>query len=63
MQRLRRDAKPTVNCCLTVAALLLTACATTQALVEAPEEFWDTIAKLLVAIWQDVEATLLLLGI
>lgn len=45
------------------APVLFSACATTQALVEAPEEFWDTIAKLLVAIWQDVEATLLLLGL
>lgn len=63
MKRQRRDARPTVNCCLTVAALLLTACATTQALFEAPEEFWWTVEKLLIAIWQDVESTLLLLGI
>lgn len=45
------------------ALVLFSACATTQALVEAPEEFWLTVEKLLLAIWQDVESTLLLLGI
>jgi hypothetical protein len=45
------------------ALVLFSACATTQALVEAPEEFWLTVEKLLWAIWQDVESTLLLLGI
>jgi hypothetical protein len=46
-----------------VAVSLLTACATTQALIEAPEEFWATVERLLIAIWQDVESVIFLLGL
>lgn len=60
MKRLRRDA---ARAAALAALVLFSACATTQALVEAPEEFWLTVEKLLWAIWQDVESTLLLLGI
>ena len=53
----------TVKCCLTVALLLLAACATTQVLVEAPEAFWLTIERLILAVFEDVESVLLLLGL
>lgn len=39
-------------------------CATTQALADAPVEFWTTAEKLVVAVGQDLEAVLLsLLGL
>jgi hypothetical protein len=43
--------------------LLLAACATTQVLVEAPEAFWLTIERLILAVFEDVESVLLLLGL
>ena len=36
-------------------------CATTQALADAPVEFWQTAEKLVVAVGQDLEALLLFL--
>jgi len=46
-----------------VALLGLASCATTNVLAKAPEEFWQTIEKLLVAIWDDVSTVLLVLGL
>lgn len=46
-----------------VALFALASCATTNVLVQAPEEFWQTIEKLLVAIWDDVSTVLLVLGL
>lgn len=46
-----------------VALLALASCATTNVLVQAPEEFWQTVEKLLVAMWDDVSTFLLVLGI
>jgi hypothetical protein len=34
-------------------------CATTQALADAPVEFWQTVEKLVVAVGQDLEALVL----
>lgn len=48
---------------LCVSAALLTACATTNVLVQAPEEFWATVEKLLMALWDDVASVLLFLGL
>lgn len=42
--------------------LALSACATTEALLEAPEEFWITVEKLVFAVLQDLESLLALLG-
>lgn len=46
-----------------VALFALASCATTNVLVQAPEEFWQTIEKLLVALWDDVSTFLLVLGL
>lgn len=49
---------------LAVVALLACAgCATTNVLVQAPEEFWMTVEKLLLAIWEDVTTFLLVIGL
>jgi hypothetical protein len=41
----------------------LASCATTQALVEAPEEFWITVEKVLLALFQDTQDFLLMVGL
>lgn len=46
-----------------VALFALASCATTNVLVQAPEEFWQTVEKLLMAMWDDVSTLLLVLGI
>lgn len=46
-----------------VALLALASCATTNVLVQAPEEFWATVEKLLKAMWDDVASVLLVLGL
>lgn len=46
-----------------VALLACAGCATTNVLVQAPEEFWQTVEKLLAAMWDDVSTFLLVLGI
>ena len=46
-----------------VALLAFAGCATTNVLVQAPEEFWMTVEKLLLAIWEDVTTFLLVLGL
>lgn len=46
-----------------VALLALASCATTNVLVQAPEEFWATVEKLLKAMWEDVSTCLLFLGL
>lgn len=46
--------------CAAIAACAAS-CATTQALADAPVEFWQTAEKLVVAIGQDLEAVLLFL--
>lgn len=38
-------------------------CATTNVLVQAPEEFWMTVEKLLLAMWEDVTTFLLVIGL
>ena len=48
---------------LVAVCLLLASCATTQVLVEAPEAFWLTIERLIIAVFEDVESVLLLLGL
>jgi hypothetical protein len=48
---------------LVAVCLLLASCATTQVLVEAPEAFWLTIERLILAVFEDVESVLLLLGL
>ena len=49
---------------LAVVALLACAgCATTNVLVQAPEEFWMTVEKLLLAMWEDVTTFLLVIGL
>jgi hypothetical protein len=48
---------------LVAVCFLLAACATTQVLVEAPEAFWLTIERLIIAVFEDVESVLLLLGL
>lgn len=46
-----------------VALLACAGCATTNVLVQAPEEFWQTLDRLLAAIWDDVSTFLLVLGL
>jgi len=46
-----------------VVLLALASCATTNVLVQAPEEFWATVEKLLKAMWEDVSTFLLVLGL
>lgn len=46
-----------------VALLACASCATTNVLVQAPEEFWATVEKLLRAMWDDVASVLLVLGL
>lgn len=46
--------------CAAIAACAAS-CATTQALADAPVEFWTTAEKLVVAVGQDLEALLLFL--
>lgn len=46
--------------CAAIAACAAS-CATTQALADAPVEFWQTAEKLVIAIGQDLEAVLLFL--
>lgn len=46
-----------------VALLTCASCATTNVLVQAPEEFWATVEKLLKAMWEDVSTFLLVLGL
>lgn len=46
-----------------VAALACAGCATTNVLVQAPEEFWQTLERLLAAMWDDVSTFLLVLGL
>jgi ABC-type glycerol-3-phosphate transport system substrate-binding protein len=46
---------------LVIACMLLAGCATTQALADAPVEFWQTAEKLVLAVGQDLETLLLLL--
>lgn len=46
-----------------VGMLALASCATTNVLVQAPEEFWATVEKLLKAMWDDVASVLLVLGL
>lgn len=46
-----------------MALLALASCATTNVLVQAPEEFWATVEKLLKAMWEDVSTCLLFLGL
>jgi hypothetical protein len=46
-----------------VALLAFAGCATTNVLVQAPEEFWMTVEKLLLAMWEDVTTFLLVLGL
>jgi len=48
--------------CVILSPLALSACATTEALLEAPEEFWITVEKLVFAVLQDLESLLALLG-
>lgn len=48
---------------LAIAACAMASCATTNVLVQAPEEFWATIEKLLMAMWDDVSSLLILLGL
>lgn len=45
------------------ALLMCAACATTNVLVQAPEEFWQTVEKLLLAIWDDISTVLLVFGL
>lgn len=47
----------------TAALLMCAACATTNVLVQAPEEFWQTVEKLLLAIWDDISTVLLVFGL
>lgn len=46
---------------LVIACMLLAGCATTQALVDAPVEFWQTAERLVIAIGQDLEQLVLFL--
>ena len=46
-----------------VALLSFAGCATTNVLVQAPEEFWQTLERLLAAMWDDVSTFLLVLGL
>lgn len=46
--------------CAAIAACAAS-CATTQALADAPVEFWQTVEKLVVAVGQDLEALVLFL--
>lgn len=46
-----------------VALLACASCATTNVLVQAPEEFWATVEKLLRAMWDDIASVLLVLGL
>jgi len=46
---------------LVIACMLLAGCATTQALVDAPVEFWQTAERLVIAIGQDLEQIVLFL--
>ena len=46
-----------------VALLAFAGCATTNVLVQAPEEFWQTLERLLAAMWDDVSTFLLVLGL
>lgn len=46
-----------------VALLAFAGCATTNVLVQAPEEFWMTVEKLLLAMWEDVTTFLLVIGL
>jgi len=45
------------------ALLICAACATTNVLVQAPEEFWQTVEKLLLALWDDISTMLLVFGL
>lgn len=57
----RADARMVRTAAVATIAACATACATTQALAEAPVEFWTTAEKLVVAIGQDLEAIVLFL--
>ena len=46
-----------------VALLAFAGCATTNVLVQAPEEIWQTLERLLAAMWDDVSTFLLVLGL
>lgn len=64
----QQHALATAKCYWTVAsvacaAVLATACATTQVLVEAPEAFWITIESIILALFDDAESLLLLFGL
>lgn len=48
---------------LALVCVTLASCATTQALVEAPEEFWITVEKVLLALFQDTQDFLLMVGL
>lgn len=43
--------------------LLMASCATSEALLKAPEPFWDTVVEILQAVWRDIESVILLLGL
>lgn len=64
MRRRPQDsATPTAGLSAAAAAIACCAasCATTQALADAPVEFWLTVEKLVVAVGQDLEALVLFL--
>lgn len=49
--------------CALTAALLLSSCATSKAIAEAPVEFWLTLERIAFAMGSDLESLLFLFGL
>jgi hypothetical protein len=49
--------------CVLAATLLLSSCATTKAVAEAPVEFWLTLERIAFAMGSDVESLLFVFGL
>lgn len=49
--------------CVLAATLLLSSCATTKAVMEAPLEFWVTLERISMAMGTDLESLLWILGV
>ena len=49
--------------CALAATLLLSSCATSKAVAEAPVEFWLTLERIALAIGSDLESLLLIFGL
>jgi hypothetical protein len=49
--------------CAAAALLLLSSCATSKAVAEAPLEFWVTLERITIAMGSDLESLLWILGL